>query len=90
MTLAADLRAARSLIDTPEKFEAMQFGVLGALSDSLPEEEGVTASDPRYEAMRSAMMGPDRTGLIGINSEPHETIMALFDRAIQTAEQPQS
>lgn len=85
MSLVSDLRAARALIDTPEKFAAMQFGVLGALSDSLPEEEGVTASDPRYEAMRAALMGPERTALIGINREPHADIMALFDRAIDAA-----
>lgn len=86
MSVADDLRAARALIDTPEKFGAMEFGVLGALSDSLPEEEGVTSSDPRYEAMRAALMGPSRTNLIGINREPHADVLALFDRAIAASE----
>lgn len=84
--LADDLRAAKALIDTPEKFAAMQFGVLGALSDCLPEEEGVTATDPRYNAMRAALVGPERTGLYGINHQPHADIMAMFSRAIATAE----
>jgi hypothetical protein len=85
MSVREDLIAAKALIDTPEKFGAMEFGVLGALSDSLPEEEGVTDADLRFNAMRNALL-VQRTGtLMGLNRQGHADIMALFDAAIAAA-----
>lgn len=83
MSVKEDLIAAKALIDTPEKHRDRQFGVLGALSDVLPEEDGVPDDDSRFDAMRAALLAHRGGNLVGINNERHADIMALFDRAIE-------
>lgn len=84
--LVNDLKAAKALIDTEEKFEAMEFGVLDALA-AVSLQEATIAELPRYEAMRSALLNAAGLGnLPTINRLPHADIMSLFDRAIAAAE----
>lgn len=76
---ATDLRAARALIDTPEKFAATVYGVLGALDAVTFEDVDVY----RYRAMRNALFRADNNRrLVSINRRPHAEVLAIFDRAI--------
>jgi hypothetical protein len=89
MTLADDLRAARSLIDTPEKLAAV-----GSVREAC---RAATSGDrERDSAAFLAFMatpGDDRFVLERGNSYVRvafDSIPDRFDRAIQTAEQSQS
>lgn len=104
MTVAEDLRAAKALIDTPEKW---------AHSSRARKQEGgasLCALDAMYEVCPSGIGGASRAlrdaipdyfrfnphsalaKLAQFNDAPnttHADIMALFDRAITTAEAQQ-
>lgn len=79
--LADDLRAARALIDTPEKYEAI--GIVDALLDASK-----TLGD--FNAQRTALLGcieGRRDNLtMWAATVSHADIMALFQRAIEAAE----
>lgn len=84
MTVADDLRAARALIDSPEKLEVL--GVVDALDLALPDKIDAGVED-RFLAMLQAVRAARPAGhLIGLRYETHPDILALFDRAIATAE----
>lgn len=71
--LADDLRAARALIDTPEKRATVQ-GVVIAIGMAVDDAKDRAAC---VRAIRAV-------GVTG--GEPHALLMALFDRAIANAE----
>jgi anti-sigma factor ChrR (cupin superfamily) len=80
MSVADDLRAARALIDTPEKAEALG-GVHGAFRAT------VDVYSDRYTAMQAALlrqMRPDQR--VSQIPATHSEILAMFDRAISKAE----
>lgn len=89
MSLADDLRAAKALIDSPERFAGAgnKSGLsLHQVVDNLSNED-----DDRYNAMWRALnrARPDASsGLIrwSHREASHADIMALFDRAISAAE----
>lgn len=68
-TVRDNLIAARALIDTPEKFEAM------GLSWSRAIYEATNGWDGYYEAERAV-------SLQGVRGTGHSSIMYRFDRAI--------
>lgn len=83
MSLADDLRAAKALIDTPEKWaeDTLQNAVLQAID----------LNPARWTAARVALLAaiPGHPSLVAFNYDPattHADIMALFDRAIAAAE----
>ena len=74
MTLSTDLRAARALIDTPEKFKAMGLSHSAALYEACPTWQRYAAADQVLSAIRL------RCG------SSHACLMERFDRAIASAE----
>lgn len=88
--LAEDLRAARGLIDTPEKWTGAS--ILDVLFDATGS--WYRGSHPRVLAMCAALDslldGSSKTGarpyIEYVESHTHADIMALFDRAILAAE----
>lgn len=100
MTLADDLRAARSLIDTPEKWCRNEFfkGNACCILGAGQKATGRNAVDfEYYKALSVALPAsfvPDDSNWDGavpqFNDDPattHADIMALFDRAIAKAEE---
>lgn len=93
-----DLIAARSLIDTPEKWGKGD----GLLSPDLPLRCIVSAAcaassgsdlESIFETLRAAVPGQKRGLLQSFNDAPattHNDILALFDRAINAASEPAS
>lgn len=98
-TLADDLRAARALIDTPEKwikgdwFEGTRCCAAGAARKVL-RDAGHRAmigfwATPLAHALDEAAGG----NIVAYNDDPattHNDILALFDRAISNASQPET
>lgn len=76
MTLSDDLRAAKGLIDTPEKFDAMGKSHSAALFEACPSWQRYMAADQALDAIRL------RCG------SGHPCLMERFDRAISTSEAP--
>lgn len=74
MTLAIDLRAARALIDTPEKFEAMNKSSSAAFYEACPTWQRFFAADQALSRIRLRCRGT------------HKCLLARFDRAIEAAE----
>lgn len=91
MTVADDLRAAKALIDTPEKWDRGFPRLTGKSIADACHEVACSDDDRLYQllgALRrelrggytsTMMFGDDRT-------TTHADIMALFSRAIATAE----
>lgn len=92
-TLREDLIAAKALIDTPEKWGKGEFEprpgcycAVGAIW-KVTDGEGTRYVAPVF-ALWKVLPG-DWTNAAGYNDDPettHADIMALFDRAIATAE----
>jgi hypothetical protein len=74
VTLADDLRAAKALIDTVEKWAAMQMSHSAALFEACPSWERYVAADQALDAIRL------RCG------STHACLMERLDRAIAAAE----
>lgn len=98
-SLADDLRAARALIDTPEKWCKESYECDGAMCvlGAGQSANGLQEGGPEYyAALRGALppeWEPDENDWSGdvpqFNDDPattHADIMALFDRAIDAAE----
>lgn len=86
-TLADDLRAARALIDTPEKWGKAKGSGLCVLQAC----NRATGFDPKaaMNALEHELGVDGLRKVIQWNDDPatiHADIMALFDRAIATAE----
>lgn len=74
MTVADDLRAAKALIDTPEKWAALQRSHSAALYEACPNWGRYIAADQALDAV-----------LLRCGST-HPCLMERFDRAIAAAE----
>ena len=74
MTTADDLRAARALIDTPEKWEALGCSQSAALYEACPTWQRYVAADQALDAIRL------RCG------STHTCLMERFARAISASE----
>lgn len=74
MTLADDLRAAKALIDTPEKFEAMGMSYSAAIYEAVPDFRGFARATAALDRIR-------------VRDTGHSYLMDRFDRAIAAAEQ---
>lgn len=97
-TLAADLRAARALIDTPEKWVKYRWGVsghycaAGALREALGFEilpKGMVDSSFWSHPAVKEVVGQTPYGIVAFNDDPatqHSDVLAVFDRAIAAAE----
>lgn len=93
--IADDLRAAKTLIDTPEKWaqDAGEQGRCYCASTALSVGVGLGPHNPRYTEAMSALRLAGGFGseeeVIAFNdrgSTTHADILALFDRAIASAE----
>lgn len=73
MTLSADLRAAKALIDTPEKFNAMGKSYSAALFWACAEWRRFMEAEQALAAIR-------------LRGHGHRSLMDRFDRAIAEAE----
>jgi hypothetical protein len=93
MTLVDDLKAAKALIDSPEKWrQGIRPDVPLCAGEAMSEAITIHASDEmivRKQAMVEALGFFDLDHLVAFNDKPdttHADIMALFDRAIAAAE----
>jgi len=91
MSVADDLRAARALIDSPEKWRK---GSYGYNTGCLCAAAALWSLDSEKRSMSEAshflrQHVPGGRKLVHFNDDPattHADILALFDRAIQAAE----
>lgn len=95
--LADDLRAAKALIDTPEKLAKGEYEdssgrlcAIGALNKVMGKPVDCPFTPSGIEAaLNAAAARTSGRGALSFNDDPattHADIMALFDRAIAAAE----